>query len=418
MPRTPKGSLPKLRLHKPSGRAVVTIRGKDTYCGAWGSAQARQKYTQLIAELQADASAPSAAPPLTDTTINEVVLDFLDWGEKHYRRYGEPTGELDNYKDAVGPLCQLYGETPAATFDASVAMNAIREHMIRGGSLCRTTINARINRLRRVIRYGVGKKWIPAIALTHVDAKVFSGLQAGRRDDVREPEKIEGVSENELNAVVPFMPTPVAAMARLIWLTTCRPEDAVIMRGRDLEFNNPQFAGDPNWYYRPGSHLFLGLHKNAWRGHERVIPIGPRAQELLRPFLAFDVAGKLLNADAFLFSPKQATAEHHAQRGRARRTKRYRYEVRRNRKRKPKRQPGDRYTVGSFRTAVKRACQKANVPEWTPNRLRHGRIDEVTDDGFGLEGANALAGHARLDTTQIYRLQKLKQAAQIAAQIG
>lgn len=35
--------------HRPSGQAVVTLAGKDYYCGAWKSEAARIEYDRLIA---------------------------------------------------------------------------------------------------------------------------------------------------------------------------------------------------------------------------------------------------------------------------------------------------------------------------------------------------------------------------------
>jgi integrase len=419
MPRTPKGTLPKLRLHKPSGRAVVTIKGKDHYCGPWGSEQATQRYARLIAEFRADQPSPDARAVPGGLTINEIVLAFLQAHDKHYRRNGVPTGELDNVKDAVGPLCRLYGHVSGMEFDASVAMEAIREDMIASGSLARTTINARINRIRRVLRWGVGKRMVAPAALAFVDAKVFPGLQAGRRADVREPNPVLPVGEEQLQAAAPFMPRQVAAMAWIIRLTICRPEDVVIMRGRDLTFGDLHNAEDRNWYYRPGSHLPCGAHKNAWRGQDRVVPLGPKAQEILRPFLSLDSQGNPTAPDNYLFSPADAAKEIRARRAVERKTKRTPSELRKKPKRNPKVKPGARYTVQSLRQAIKRACVKAGIDEWTPNRLRHGWIDEIVDDPrYGLEQASALAGHARIDTTQIYRRNKAKLAAQIAAEEG
>ena len=43
--------IPSLRLHKPSGRAVVTVRGRDIYCGPYGSSEADERHRQVVAEM-------------------------------------------------------------------------------------------------------------------------------------------------------------------------------------------------------------------------------------------------------------------------------------------------------------------------------------------------------------------------------
>ena len=42
--------LPKYRLHRPSGQAVVTFSGKDFYLGAYDSEVSRAEYDRLVAE--------------------------------------------------------------------------------------------------------------------------------------------------------------------------------------------------------------------------------------------------------------------------------------------------------------------------------------------------------------------------------
>ncbi len=69
------------------------------------------------------------------------------------------------------------------------------------------------------------------------------------------------------------------------------------MRGCDLT------PGEPNWEYRPA------WHKTAWRGKDRVIIVGPKAQEILRPFLKAD-------PQAYLFDPRDVVEAHHAERAR------------------------------------------------------------------------------------------------------
>jgi hypothetical protein len=39
MPKLRPGQVPSLRRHKPSGRAIVTLSGKDRYLGPWPNGQ-------------------------------------------------------------------------------------------------------------------------------------------------------------------------------------------------------------------------------------------------------------------------------------------------------------------------------------------------------------------------------------------
>ncbi len=47
--RPPSYRPPSYRLHKASGRAIVTIRGRDHYLGKYGSPESHQKYQQSVA---------------------------------------------------------------------------------------------------------------------------------------------------------------------------------------------------------------------------------------------------------------------------------------------------------------------------------------------------------------------------------
>ena len=51
------------------------------------------------------------------------------------------------------------------------------------------------------------------------------------------------------------------------------------------------------WLYRPGSDRGpAGEHKTAYRGHSRIIPIGPRGQGILREWLRPNLTGQPIRA--------------------------------------------------------------------------------------------------------------------------
>jgi integrase len=403
MARTKRGTPPSYRRHS-SGQACVTVRDlagrrREILLGPWNSPESKAEYARVLAELAAHqgpfALHQHTVSAFSDLTVNELILAFWQHAQQHYRHPdGRPTGELSNLQDALRPLRRLYGLTPAREFD-SLALESIQQELVREGALARTTINARINRIRRVFRWAVRKKLVPGAIMICLEA--VPGLQRGRTE-AREPEGIAPVAWEHVEAALPFMPRPVAALVQVQWLCGCRAGEVLIMRGCDLT------PGEPNWIFQPN------LHKNAWRGRPRIIILGPKAQEIIKQFLR-------PNMEEFLFRPGDATVEHHARRAAQRRSKRSPSERKRQRRPQPRRKPGPRYDRRSYRQAVVRACQKAGVPVWSPLQLRHARASEIRR-GYGLEASQCVLGHARADVTQIYAQRNEALAARVMAEIG
>ena len=131
------------------------------------------------------------------------------------------------------------------------------------------------------------------------------------------------------------------------------------MRSIDLE------TGGPVWKYRPGSDQGKhGSHKNSWRGHDRIVLIGPRGQEVLRPWLR-------LNVTEYLFQPCEAVAARNEERRQRRKTPMTPSQARRCRKSQPRRRPGTRYTPLSYAAAVAtggRSSQQGQAGLWPLTR--------------------------------------------------
>ena len=137
--------------------------------------------------------------------------------------------------------------------------------------------------------------------------------------------------------------------------------------------------------------------------------LGPRAQEVLRAWLRPD-------PEAYLFQPREAEAE---RRARLIAERRARGGVG-NHKRpvpRPRREPGDRYTVDSYRRAIVRGCRKAGVEPWTPHLLRHSFATRVRRQ-FGLDAARAALGHAGAQVTLDYAELDWRTAEQVARRLG
>jgi integrase len=396
MPRLTK-KLPSYRLHKASGCAVVTLNGVDRYLGGWNTPESMAEYDRLITEwLAAGRGRPKPAeqPTASAPTVAEVLLAYWRHAETHYRTRDRGLGrELENVKDALRPLRRLYGRTPAAAF-GPLALRAVRDAMVKSG-LARTTVNARIGRIRRAFRWAASVELVPGGV--YRDLLTVEGLREGR-SDAREPGPVEPVPIEHVAAALPFMPRPVAAMVRLQLLTGCRAGEVTAMRGCDL------VPGEPTWDYRPAD------HKNRWRGHARVIPLGPKAQAIVREFLQPDTT-------AYLFSPADVVAEMHARRRQARRSKPAPSELARRCAGTPGQKHGRRYDRRSYRQAIVRACGKAGVPVWSPLQLRHAAATAIRAR-YGLEAAQTVLGHARLDTTLIYAERDLARARGVMVEIG
>jgi integrase len=420
-----RNSPPKYRHYRPKNLAVVRIDGRDIYLGKYGSPESWEKYGRVVAELRARGitrSSPSTADkpgPDETLTVNELILAYWRHVETYYRGPdGQPSHEQQNIKYALKPVRKLYGLTPAHSF-GPLALRAVRAEMVRSG-LARTTVNGRVHRVRRCFRWAASVEMVPG-SLVH-DLDTVESLARGRTT-ATEPDSIEPVPIACVEAVLPLLPKPVAAMVMVQVLTGCRVGDIIQMRGCDLTFS------EPNWEYRPAS------HKNAWRGHSRIIPIGPRAQGLIRPFLKPD-------PNAYLFAARDAVEEHHARRGVARKSKPTPSELAR-RKGKPGEGHALRYDRRTYRQVIVRACDRAfphptlsktkrkdltveqraefkawkDEHRWFPLQLRHTAATMIRAK-YGLEAASNVLGHSKPDTTLIYAQRDLAKAHAIAAEVG
>ena len=87
------------------------------------------------------------------------------------------------------------------------------------------------------------------------------------------------------------------------------------------------------------------------------------------------------------------------------------------RKLSPKRPKRDHYDPISLRRAVKRLCNAAKVPSWTPNRLRHNAATRFRAK-YGIEVARILLGHRKVHTTEIYAEPDARKAMRAALDMG
>jgi integrase len=383
--------VPSYRHHKARNLAVVRLDGRDVYLGPYDTRESHEKYRQVVAEWLAG---KPAAQPAEDggCTVNEIVLRFLDTHKNYYAREdGTQTGELANFVDAIRPLKNLYGREPAVEF-GPLKLKAIRQDLIREG-LARTTVNTRVRRIIQVFKWAVSEELVPPSV--HNGLKAVSGLQRGR-SNAKETEAVRPAPEAAIDAIRPHVPRQVWAMIEIQRLTGMRPDEVCQIRACDIDRTGKV------WIYTPAT------HKTKHRGKPRVIPIGPKAQTILEPWL---------DRPGYLFSPAEARAEWVAAIRKPKPAPKRRGWAKPKPKRNPKRAPRDRYNSSTYAQAVARACKKAGVTHWSPGQLRHNAGTVIRRE-FGLDVARAVLGHSSADTTEIYAERDTAIASNAIARLG
>lgn len=413
MPRS-ANYIPAYRLYKRTGQAVVTLAGRDHYLGPYESAASREGYNRIIAEWFA-AGRPQialiATPAAAAPSVEDIIAAFWMHARVYYRdKDGQPTPEMQSFRDVLGPLRRLCGTTVATRF-GPLALQACQSQMIRDG-LSRKTINRRVGRIRHVFKWAVSRELLPSSVFESL--RTVAGLQRGR-SEAKESPAVKPVAEPHVMAVIANAGRVVAAMIELQLITGMRSGELVIMRTGDIDRSGRA------WTYRPSR------HKTEHRGHDRVVYIDRRGQEILQPFLQMD-------CNAYLFSPAAAERERRAALSAARRTPlSCGNRPGTNRIRKPRREPGEKYDVKSYHRAVRTACDRAfPVPagltaeavkafkksnRFHPHQLRHTAATRFRRDS-NLDTARALLGQKTIQAAEIYAEQDMDRAREFMERVG
>lgn len=372
------------------GNDVVRIRSaggavRQITLGPEGSEQSRQEYARILAEIEAHGAPIHAGESLT---VAELAVRYL----RHCRQEKEHRS-AERAVRAFREVCRLYGRTRADEF-GPLALVAVRDAWIREG-LARTYINQLVVAARSGFSWAVSVEILPS---HRADAlRTVQGLRKGRRSrGAREPEKIRPADLGDVDATLPCLPPIVADMVRLQLVAGMRPGELCAVRPCDVVRDWMRVDGVSIWLIR------YDEHKNDWRGHHRWVPLGPRAQALLAPYLE----GRA--PDAYCFSPREVAQQFAREHGREYRPGR-------------KREPGLMYLTTAYDAVVRRACRRAfgtsvESRGWSPNQLRHTRATEI-ETSYGREDARCVLGHRTQSTTAIYA-ESVERAARVMAKVG
>lgn len=401
------------RPHK-SGQARVVIDGRHIYLGVHGSPESWEKYRQLLAEWNAKRIQPNAEPPKPPCIQNQVsqayrvgilVERYLAWAQTQY-----PPTTIRELKATVQPLLALHGMTPIADFGPR-ALAEVQQAMASGSwverlpearrqarkahpapaAWCRRVVNARINTIKKIFLWGVSQELIPEEA--HRRIASLAPLRK-HHSPAREKPPVPPVPDEVMEQTLPHLGPVVGAMVRLQRLTGMRPGEVCSLRPCDLDRDSLSAGGKPIWVYKPPR------HKGEYLDREAAIVIGPRAQEVLLPFLDRP-------ANVFCFTPEESLRAHYL--SRAKRGK----------------QPpqakcqlcNPRFTTTAYALRIRRACVKHGIPRFSPHQLRHSAEVEI-EKTYGLDGARTVLRHSSPSTTAIYGQRDLLLAATIIAELG
>jgi integrase len=403
MPRKPK--IPSYRLHKASGQAVVVLSGQSHYLGIWQSPESKARYEQVVAEWLARNRQPSpeqaATSGGTGISVSELILRYYKFTQSYYPADGDTTSEVRSIREALRPVRRLFGDQPAASF-GPLALKAVRQAMIDQG-WCRTHVNHQVHRVRRMFRWGVSEELVPVSVYEAL--RSVAGLARGRCE-VRESSPVEPAFWEHVEAIKPYCTRPVGTMLELQYLAAMRSCEVRAMRTCDIDRSNPEC-----WLYRPGSDRGEhGKHKNAWRGQDRVIPLGPKAIAVLTPWLNEG------DPTACLFQPRLATEEANEKRRAKRQSRRTPRQAARRRAPAPRRAPGVMYSSNTYAQSVARACKKAGL-RFRPYALRHGRKMEI-EGSVSTEAARVVLGQKSVQATQHYGRLDVQRAVEVMARLG
>ena len=400
--KSPKLRVPALFHHKASGQAAVCVRDangkrRTVYLGKFGTVAAQRRYRQVLAESLADKPVKGVRASQAEVgasewpSVGQLCAAYLLHAERYYRdERGEPTGEVYHAKIAFRLLLKLHRK--ATTDRVRIAdLMVVRQALIdlrethKHGRKCpdglsRRTINDRMARIKRLFRWGVEQGIVPGATWHELSA--FRGLPKGR-SGVRDNAPVEAVTWAQVEATLAHLVPTFVDLVRLQWWSGVRPGEALALTRRQLE------TSGSTWLFR------LARHKGSWRGRERVVALGPKAQAVLRSRLR-------LEQDAPIFSGRNAWTEHRERRRQSRKTPPSKQMRERDERGSAHAKQVDEWiSVDEYRRAIHRACDDAGIPRWSPHRLRHAAGTRIAQEA-GIEAARAALGHADVATSRRY----------------
>jgi len=155
----PKQNIPSYRLHKSSGQAVVTLRGKMFYLGTYKSKTSREKYNEIISDFLANNCKLPPTRSQNEITVEELSVKFLEWAEGYYvAPGGKQTPTFTHCQLALKPFIQYYGKNCVSAF-GPLSLVFIRDKWVDQG-LGRETINRWCAVIKKAVKWSVAHELV------------------------------------------------------------------------------------------------------------------------------------------------------------------------------------------------------------------------------------------------------------------
>jgi site-specific recombinase XerD len=358
--------LPKYRLHKASGRAIIEFRPiygeKRKYLpGRFNSPESLQAYRRECAAIE-----KWKADRLGGAVSQLVMANLRDAETELSPR------EFSKRKFAAQLLDSL-SDVRCADFGPVMLREVVQTMVAKGW--CRSTINTYLHHIKQVFQWGAEKGLYGRIMYRNLLT-----VEALRKGETSAPEtgQIQPVLWTVVKQVLPHVSRVVRDMIKLQYLTGMQSTQITALLDSEIDRTCKV------WVYRPLK------NQTSRSGIDAITCFGRRARRILERYL---------HRQGYLFSPRLADKQQKAKRAANRKTKLYGQAKGRRRSDRALR---ERYDSHSYFNAIKNGfrrlaaekgyepakkrmkmnrahAQAAGIEWWSPDQLRYARLVRTAD---------------------------------------
>lgn len=406
MPRL-KNRPPKLCIKKSKNTAFVCVNGKEIYMGKVGS-ESEKNYRHFVSTW-ASGTLESTVKTNGNVSLEVLFSEYLNYltSLKNYSN-----ADFQRVKIVITRTLQLYPDLFVDNF-GPLELESVRKSFFKSGFVkngqhgeySRKYLNRLVNVLRGIFKWGVAKTLVKLE--THEKLKYVQPLRAGRTEAV-ELDARENVTDSEIDKTLPFLSLIYRDIIKLLRVTGMRPSEVCRLRICDIDRSRK----DRIWIYIPAD------HKTKNRGKKRIIPLGAKAQEILKNRIE-----NRAETD-YLFTPADARREQWTEARKKRKSKITPSQIEREKKSSKRKfiNLHEKISTASITRNVANAIKKAKkqgieIKKWSPYCVRHQVVTEIAIKE-GPVASQRLAGHSSLNTTEIYDHSALQELIALAKKYG